>query len=102
MVEFDEHDPLPLAEQDLAVDHGDGDRGLTDEQLAHMRMAVDVLVLFEVLGPDAVIVVLVVLVFRNDGVDGSAEVVEEAGLRLVDDERGRCVRSRDGDLAMAY
>ena len=93
---------LPLTEQHLAVDHRDRHRRLAHQQLPNVGMSVDELVLLEVLGTDLVIVVLVVGILCHERVDGPAVVVEEPGLRLVDDHRRGGVRRIHRHLAVPH
>ena len=102
LVELHEHDALPLAEKHLAVDHRDRYWRLTDHQLPDMRMAVDELILLEVLGTDRMIVVFVVDPFGNSLLDVAAVVVQESRLRLIDDDGRRRVRGVDRDVSVSH
>jgi len=84
LVEFDEHHSLPLAEEDLTINNRDGDRWLADDELAHVSVTIDELVLLEVLGSNRVIVVLVVDTLRDRFLDRPSVVVEESGFGFVD------------------
>ena len=102
LVELQEHHPLPGAQQQLAVDHRDGRRGAAHQHLAAVSVAVEQLVFLDVLGPQLVIVVLVVALDGDRFLDEAAEVVEEAGFGLVDHHRGGGVEAVHGDLAVTH
>jgi hypothetical protein len=76
-----------LTEENLTVNDRNSDRRLAYQQLATMRMTVDELIFLEVLSADGMIVMLVVCVLGNEVADETAIVVEETGLRLVDNDR---------------
>ena len=95
LVQLDKHDLLPLPEKNLTLDHGQRDRRLPRQQLSTVGMAVDKLVLLDVLGPHFEVVMLVVRVLGYDGSNQLPEVVEEAGLCLIDDQGRRGVRRPD-------
>lgn len=80
LVKFGEKDTLPLAKQYLTVNDRNRHGGLAGEELADMRLAVDELVFLEVFGAKLVIIVLVVLVGRNERFNNPAKVVEESSL----------------------
>src|ERR687896_222045 len=58
-VELQDHDPLPLAEQELALADGDVLRGLASDEMTEMRVSVLGLSGMQVLGADVEVVVLV-------------------------------------------
>src|SRR6266571_4195061 len=84
LVELDEQQSLPLAEERLARAHRDGVRRRPQEHLAHVGLAVGPLVpLLEVLGATLQVVVRVVHVARNERLEASPEVLERAVLPFV-------------------
>ena len=79
LVEFGEQHALPLSEKDFSVDDWNRYRWLARQELADMSVTVDELILLKVLGPNLVIVMLVIDISRHEALDGPSEVIEKTG-----------------------
>src|SRR5207302_9720422 len=85
-VELDEEDALPRPELELAVPHGHGLAGGAEEHRHAVRVAIALIHVLgaDVLGAPVPVVVRVVALARHQPAEKVAEVLEEAGLHLVD------------------